>query len=255
MYSGRYYKDIVSRSEALQTRLALNRQLGTGDFDGWVLGQLQPKQGEYILDIGCGTGKFTISCAQVVGNEGSVVGLDMSEESLAKLKVEFEAKALRVSTICARMEELAQYVTENIFDAAFCSYALYYSEKPEQTIYDICRCLKKDGRLLVVGPDRGNNQELLNLLEPITGIPETSIYNQGFTYEVVIPVCKMLFRELRVEHFENPVTFPNAQLLLEYWQSGGYYHPEAEELVQKAVISYFSEYSEITLKKRAVSVL
>lgn len=255
MNRGNYHSDITTYSEALQTRIALNRQLGTRDFDGWVLKQLHPKQGECILDVGCGTGKFAIPCAQIVGDKGSIVGLDVSEESLAKLKAASEARALRITTICAQMEELARFVTEGTFDAALCSYVLYYSEKPMETIHAICRCLKQDGRLLVVGPDQGNNAELLDFLEPFIGIPETSIYNQSFTYKTVIPACKMLFRELRVEHFENTIIFPNAQLLLEYWCSGGYYRAEAEDIVREAVVLRFSEHPQFTLHKRAVSVL
>ncbi len=255
MFQEKFQKDIAIDSGALQRRLALNRLLGARDFDGWILKQLHPKPGEHILDIGCGIGKFAIPCAQIVGNKGGVTGLDLSEESLAKLRVDSKAQGLEITAICARMEELAQYVPNDVFDAVLSSYALYYSDKPEQTIHEICRCLKQEGRLLVVGPDRKNNQELLDLLEPIIGIPETSIYNQSFAYEIVIPVCKVLFRELRVEHFKNPIIFSDAQLLLEYWRSGGYYRPEAEDAVQKAVASYFSERSKFILHKRIVSVL
>ncbi len=255
MPKGNYYRDATTCSEALQTRLALNSQLGARDFDSWVLKQLQPKPGENILDIGCGTGKFAIACAAIVGDRGRVVALDASEESLAKLKAEARARALRITTIATKMEELAEHVEKGILDAALCSYALYYSEKPEQTIRDICGCLKTDGRFLVVGPDRGNNQELLDFLEPITGVPETSLYNQNFSYEVVIPSCRTLFKELKVAYFENSITFPSAQLLLKYWRAGGYYHPEAEELVQEAVASYFSKHAEFSLHKRVVSAL
>jgi ubiquinone/menaquinone biosynthesis C-methylase UbiE len=250
-----YHEDITSCSEALQTRLVMNRQLGTRDFDGWVIRQLQPKRGEHILDIGCGTGKFTIPCAETVGSEGCVVGLDISKDSLDKLRAQAESQSLRIKTICAKMEDLSAYLSEYVFDAAISSYALYYSEKPEQTINDICQCLEKKGRLLVVSPDKGNNEELLTFLKPIIGIPQSSSYNQSFTYQIVIPLCKVLFMELRKEHFENPVTFPSAQLLMEYWRSGGYYRPEAESFVQKAIDAHFSENSEFILHKRTVAVL
>lgn len=255
MNKGKDYSCMTTCSEALQTRSALNRQLGTRDFDSWVLKQLKPKQGEHILDIGCGTGNFAIPCAQAVGGKGRVVGLDISEESLAELKAKSKALSLNIKTVCARMEELAHYVAKGTFDAALCSYALYYSEKPVQTIKDICQCLKEGGRMLVVGPDQGNNAELLDFLKPFTGIPKTSTYNQNFSYEIVIPTCKTLFTELRVGHFKNTVIFPNTQLLLEYWCSGGYYRAEVESLVQEAAAAYFSEHSKFTLHKRVVSVL
>ena len=250
-----YYKRAASCSEALETRIGLNRGLGARDFDGWVVRQLQPKHGEHILDVGCGTGEFAIPCARIVGSQGGVTGLDISRDSLSKLRAEAEVQNLKITTILGPMEELSRYVPNGFFDAVLSSYALYYSTKPEQTIQDMCQCLKQEGRVLVVGPDRENNQQLLDLLEPLIGIPETSIYNRDFAYRIVIPMCNMLFREVRVEYFRNPVTFPDTGLLLKYWQSSGYYDAQAEDAVEKAIMSYFLEHSEFILQKRIVSVI
>ncbi|MBL8510042.1 MAG: methyltransferase domain-containing protein, partial [Betaproteobacteria bacterium] len=40
-------------------------------------------QGARVLDLGCGSGRDVYALAQLVGPEGSVVGVDMTEEQLA----------------------------------------------------------------------------------------------------------------------------------------------------------------------------
>lgn len=46
----------------------------------FMLEKLQPKSGEKILDIGCGSGWTTALLAQVVGGRGKVYGLERIEE-------------------------------------------------------------------------------------------------------------------------------------------------------------------------------
>ena len=247
--------DVFRSSEALLVRSTVNLRFGNRDFDGWVLTNLKPKAGEHILDVGCGIGKFSIPCAKAVSDKGGITAVDISEEMLIKLKAQAEEQNLNINTVCARMEEIACYMPTNYFDAALCSYALYYSNHPEETIRDICQCLQHGARLLVVGPDRGNNQELIRFLEQLGDAPQNDLYVQNFTYEIVIPTCEELFAELVLDHFENYIRFPDADAFLRYWQSGGYYHASVEKRVQKAIALYFSEHSEFLLTKRVVSLL
>ena len=43
----------------------------------------EPKLGEAILDVGCGSGLFVRSLAEAVGSKGRACGVDLSEEQLA----------------------------------------------------------------------------------------------------------------------------------------------------------------------------
>jgi len=40
------------------------------------------RPGQMILEVGCGTGFFTIPAAQIVGNEGKIIALDASSDYL-----------------------------------------------------------------------------------------------------------------------------------------------------------------------------
>ena len=55
-----------------------------GVANPWELGRLSP--GEHVLDLGCGAGTDSLVAAQMVGAEGSVGGVDMTREMLAKAR-------------------------------------------------------------------------------------------------------------------------------------------------------------------------
>jgi arsenite methyltransferase len=55
-----------------------------GVANPFSLGRLEP--GERVLDLGCGAGTDSIVAALMVGGEGSVTGIDMTPEMLAKAR-------------------------------------------------------------------------------------------------------------------------------------------------------------------------
>ena len=55
-----------------------------GVANPWELGRLSV--GERVLDLGCGAGSDSLVAAQMVGPEGSVIGIDMTPEMLAKAR-------------------------------------------------------------------------------------------------------------------------------------------------------------------------
>lgn len=55
----------------------IEKDYGCGDPSRWL------QAGETVLDLGSGTGKICFIAAQVVGAEGRVIGIDMTDEMLA----------------------------------------------------------------------------------------------------------------------------------------------------------------------------
>jgi SAM-dependent methyltransferase len=55
-----------------------------GVANPWVHGRVEP--GQTVLDLGCGAGTDLLIAAQMVGPEGRVIGIDMTESMLARAR-------------------------------------------------------------------------------------------------------------------------------------------------------------------------
>jgi arsenite methyltransferase len=55
-----------------------------GVANPWAMGRLAP--GERVLDLGSGAGTDSLIAAQMVGDQGHVTGIDMTQEMLAKAR-------------------------------------------------------------------------------------------------------------------------------------------------------------------------
>src|SRR5919202_4639284 len=76
-----------------------------GVANPFSLGRLAP--GERVLDLGCGAGTDSLVAAQMVGPAGSVTGIDMTPEMLAKARAAAtELTATNVDFVEAEAERL-----------------------------------------------------------------------------------------------------------------------------------------------------
>lgn len=119
------------------------------------LARLAP--GESVLDVGCGTGGFSIAAARVVGPTGSVVGVDASPEMVGRAR----AKARRArSTAAFRTAAIeALPFADASVDVVVLSLVLHQlpSDAFHAGMVEVRRVLRPGGRLLAVdigGPQR-----------------------------------------------------------------------------------------------------
>jgi SAM-dependent methyltransferase len=76
-----------------------------GVANPWQLGRLAP--GERVLDLGSGAGTDSLVAAQMVGADGSVTGIDMTPQMLAKARTAAaEMGATNVTFVEAEAEQL-----------------------------------------------------------------------------------------------------------------------------------------------------
>lgn len=108
---------------------------------------LQPRPGQAILDLGCGTGRLAMELASLVGSDGRIVGLDPDKD-----RIEVAKKTSGSS--CAHLTFLEGVAGDAVevgpFDAIFSNFVLHWvpEENIQSTLCDIERCLKPGGRLL-----------------------------------------------------------------------------------------------------------
>lgn len=116
-------------------------QMGAG-----VVELLDPKAGELILDLGCGTGHLT---AQIARSGADVIGFDASLAMLETARREFPHLDFRLAD--ARDFNFAQR-----FDAVFSNAALHWILEPEAVIARVAHHLKPGGRFVAEFGGKGN---------------------------------------------------------------------------------------------------
>lgn len=100
-------------------------------------------KGARLLDIGTGTGAVLIPGAQAVGPEGSVIGIDLSNEMLGE--AERAARAAGVSVQLGKMDAEALEFSDRSFDAATFGFSVFFCPSMERALREAYRVLVEDG--------------------------------------------------------------------------------------------------------------
>jgi ubiquinone/menaquinone biosynthesis C-methylase UbiE len=110
---------------------------------GYHLGLAQLLPGERVLDLGSGSGMDVFAAATQVGPRGSVVGVDITPEQLAK--AERLRQAEHVSFRHARIEELP--FGDDHFDSVISNGVINLVADKRRVFHEVARVLRPGGRL------------------------------------------------------------------------------------------------------------
>ena len=117
-----------------------------GVANPWELGSLEA--GERVLDLGCGSGTDTLIAAQMVGPAGSVTGIDMTPEMLAKARgAVAEAGVANVELLEAEAERLP--FPGASFDVVISNGVIDLIPDKDAVFAEIFRMLSPGGRMQV----------------------------------------------------------------------------------------------------------
>lgn len=111
-----------------------------------VLALLNPKKGERILDLGCGTGHLTADIARV-GAE--VLGVDRDEAMIVQARERYPNVRFDVA-------DATNLEFDEAFDAVFSNAVLHWVRPPEKAAASIAKALRPGGRLVAEFGGKGN---------------------------------------------------------------------------------------------------
>lgn len=139
-----YNEEDLADEEVPAASLSCGNPVGLADL----------KEGETVMDLGCGTGFDCRLAARKVGKEGKVVGVDMTKEMLEKAReLTNKEKYPHVSFHESTIEEIGSIEAfRGQFDAVLSNCVFNLSPEKEKVLSGVFAVLKPGGRLIFSDP-------------------------------------------------------------------------------------------------------
>jgi ubiquinone/menaquinone biosynthesis C-methylase UbiE len=109
------------------------------------------REGATALDVGCGPGFFTLPMAQLAGRTGRVIGADLQEGMLGKIRHKIRGSELEDRIALHKCEANRIGVTEQV-DFVLLFYMVHEVPNKVDFFTEIAGILKPAGRILIVEP-------------------------------------------------------------------------------------------------------
>jgi arsenite methyltransferase len=169
---------------------------------GYFFDLAELAEGEAVLDLGSGSGMDALFAALQVGPSGSVVGIDFTDEQLAKARrLAEEAGLTQVEFREGRIERLAD--DDASFDCVVSNGVINLSPQKERVFGEAARVLRPGGRLAIA--DIVSEQQLKESIVCDADLWASCIGGaaQQDAYRTAIESAGFVIDELRV----NPYAF------------------------------------------------
>lgn len=112
---------------------------------------LDLREGDFVLDPGCGSGFDAIQMAGMVGRSGRVLGIDLNEQLIGLARKNVEGKGLPVRFEVQDISRLD--LADGSVDAIRIERMLQILKNPNEALDELVRVLGPSGRLVAVEPD------------------------------------------------------------------------------------------------------
>jgi SAM-dependent methyltransferase len=121
---------------------------GLGAHGEAALAAHPPRPGERVLDIGCGFGDASQRIAGLVGESGSVLGVDVAPRFIEAARAEAEQAGASNVEFAVRDVEVTRF--DDRFDYAFARFGTMFFANPVAAMRNVRQALAPGGRLCTV---------------------------------------------------------------------------------------------------------
>jgi ubiquinone/menaquinone biosynthesis C-methylase UbiE len=116
-----------------------------------ILEGLRLREGQRVLDIGCGTGADVLEIARRVGRSGSVVGVDISDAMIEEARRRADPLNLPIALEAGDAQALR--FEDRSFDACRAERILMHVPDAEAALREMVRVIRLEGRISVFDVD------------------------------------------------------------------------------------------------------
>ncbi|MCX7880087.1 MAG: class I SAM-dependent methyltransferase [Ignavibacteria bacterium] len=163
-----------------------------------VLELLEPSSGMKVLDVGCGTGNFSLKLAKL---KCIVTGIDISTKMLEIAQHKAKKENLNIEFLNGNAENLP--FEDNFFDSALSVATFEFIDNPQKALNEIFRVTKPNGKIVI---GFINRQSLWGELYSSEEFRKNTIfkYAKFFTPDEIINIRKKEFIRLKEALFIPP---------------------------------------------------
>ena len=123
----------------------------TRSLRSWDRSELGLRSGQRLLDVGCGLGEAALTLADDLGDDGEVVGVDVSAEMVRVAQSQAGTASCRVRFTVGDACSLAE--PADSFDAVRCERTLQWLADPMAAVAEVARVVRPGGRVSLIDTD------------------------------------------------------------------------------------------------------
>ncbi len=142
-----------------------SRRVCPAEHSGWLVNPLRKlfqnpnkilrdyvRPGMTVVDLGCGPGFFTLPMAEMVGESGKIIAVDIQEAMLDRLKARIDGRDIEKRIVLHRAEERRLGLAENV-DFALAFYMVHEVPDKDAFFQELRSVMKPGAKLLVIEPN------------------------------------------------------------------------------------------------------